>query len=353
MTLKKFNARASGGAVRSLGMTDDRRGREERKRSRPMPAFIPPMLATLVAAPFDDPDWSFEVKWDGFRVEAVVEGGAVRLWTRGQQDAARYFGPFLEPPAWISARQAIVDGEVIALDERGEPDFALLQARIKGQGSAGVATAFVYEVFDLLFLDGRSLLDEPLEARRRRLGDILRPDPRVRLSEDIAGEGMAFFEAAKARGLEGIMAKDRRSTYLPGKRSMAWQKIKIRPEQELVVGGWARGTGTAIDLGALLVGVYEDGELQYAGKVGAGFTADIRAELLAAIGPLAAEESPFATPPPRPVARTARWLRPELVIRAEFAGWTGDGLVRQAAYKGLDLGKDPRAVRREAPVTKP
>jgi bifunctional non-homologous end joining protein LigD len=315
-----------------------------------MPSFIPPMLATLVAAAFDDPDWRFEVKWDGFRVEAVVDGDAVRLWTRGEQDAARYFGPFLTPPTWISARQAIVDGEVIALDDRGEPDFALLQARIKGKGVEGAAGAFVYEVFDLLFVDGRSLLDEPLEERRRMLAEILLADPRVRLSEDIAGEGVAFFEAARVRGLEGIMAKDRRSTYLPGKRSMAWQKIKIRPEQELVLGGWARGTGSAVDLGALLVGVYQDGALRYAGKVGAGFTAGIRQELLAAIEPLAAVETPFVPPPPRAVARNALWLRPDLVIRAEFAGWTGDGLVRQASYKGLDHGKDPRSVRREVPA---
>ena len=315
-----------------------------------LPTFIPPMLATLVGAPFDDPDWQFEVKWDGFRVETVVDGADVRLLTRKQQDAARYFGPFLEPPDWIAARKAIVDGEVIALDDRGEPDFALLQARIKGGGREGVATPFVYDVFDLLFLDGRSLLDEPLEERRRLLGDVLRPDPRVRLSEDIAGDGLAFFEAAKVRGLEGIMAKDRRSTYLPGKRSMAWQKIKIRPEQELVVGGFTRGTGTAVDLGALLVGVYEHGALRYAGKVGAGFTSGIRTELLSAIEPLATDESPFATPPPRPVARSAQWLRPELVIRAEFAGWTGDGMVRQASYKGIDLGKDPRVVVRETPA---
>jgi bifunctional non-homologous end joining protein LigD len=312
-----------------------------------MPTFIPPMLATLVAAPFDGPDWTFEVKWDGFRVEAVLDRGRLRIWTRGQQDAAGYFGPFLEPADWIAADQAIVDGEVIALDDAGEPDFALLQARIKGKGRGGEATPFVYEVFDLMWLDGRSLLDEPLEVRRGLLKDVLRADPRVRLSEDIAENGLAFFEAAKERGLEGIMAKDRRSLYQPGKRSMAWQKVKIRPEQELVVGGWAKGTGKAVDLGALLVGVYEDGKLRYAGKVGAGFNDAIRGELLTALTPLASDEQPFADPPPRPVAKNALWLRPELVIRAEFAGWTGDGLVRQAAYKGLDLGKDPRKVRRE------
>jgi bifunctional non-homologous end joining protein LigD len=312
------------------------------------PGFIAPMLATLVAAPFDDPGWLFEVKWDGFRVEAVVDGDSVRLWTRGEQDASRYFGPFLDPPTWLAAKQAVVDGEVIALDDKGEPDFALLQARIKGRGGAE-PNPFVYEVFDLLHLDGRSLLDEPLEERRRLLASVLRADPRVRLSEHIEAGGIAFFEAARTRGLEGIMAKDRSSLYVPGKRTDRWQKVKIRPEQELVVGGWATGTGTAIDLGALLVGVYEDGELRYAGKVGAGFTADRRAELLSALAPLAAEASPFSPPVPRAAARDARWLRPELVVRAEFAGWTGDGLVRQAAYKGIELEKDPHKVIRERP----
>jgi len=314
----------------------------------PPPTFIPPMLATSAPAPFDDPKWQFEIKWDGFRVEAVIHGGDVRLWTRGQRDAARYFGKFLEPPTWISARDAVVDGEVIALDDRGEPDFGLLQAGIKGQRRGADATPFVYQVFDLLHMDGHSLLDEPLEERRRRLASIVRVGPRVRLSEHVHGDGVAFLEAARRRGLEGIMAKDRRSTYQPGERSMAWQKIKIRPEQELVVGGWATGVGSATDLGALLVGVYEGGALRYGGKIGAGFNGDAgRAELLAAMAPLAAAESPFEPAPPRAVIRTARWLRPELVIRAAFAGWTRDGLVRQAAYRGIDEEKDPRTVVRE------
>ena len=245
---------------------------------------------------------------------------------------------------------AVVDGEVIALDRHGEPDFALLQSRIKGRAApAADPNPFVYEVFDLLHLDGRSLLAEPLEERRRLLADILSADPRVRLSEHIERDGLAFYEAAKTRGLEGIMAKDRHSPYQPGMRTMSWRKVKIRPEQELVVGGWTRGIGAAADFGALLVGVYEAGTLSYAGKVGTGFTKDTRAELLGAIARLAADVSPFSPPPPRPVSKNALWLRPELVIRAEFAGWTSDGLVRQAAYKGFDLGKDPLAVRRELP----
>ena len=169
-----------------------------------MPTFIPPMNATLVAAAFDDPNWLFEVKWDGFRVEAVVDADAVRIWTRGGLDAGRYFGSFLEPATWIEAGQAIVDGEVIALDDAGEPDFARLQAGIKDRaGLRADSKLFLYEVFDLLHLDGRSLVAEPLEDRRRLLSEVLRPDPRVRLSEHVERDGLAFFTApgrAASRG---------------------------------------------------------------------------------------------------------------------------------------------------------
>ena len=280
-------------------------------RRTALPTFIPPMLATLVAAPFDSEDWTFEIKWDGFRVEAVIDHGRSRIWTRGQQDAAGYFDPSSTRSTGSRRMRAIVDGEVIALDDRGEPDFALLQARIKGKERGGQTTPFVYEVFDLMWLDGRSLLDEPLEVRRSLLKDVLRPDPRVRLSEDIAGEGLAFFRAAQERGLEGRHGQGPPLEIRTRRRTMAWQKIKIRPEQELVVGGWAKGTGKAVELGSL-VGVYEDGRLRYAGKVGAGFNDAIRADLLAAMANLATDEQPFAEPPPRPVSKNALWLKPQL-----------------------------------------
>ncbi len=316
----------------------------------PMPDFIDPMLATLVAEPFDDPDFLYEVKWDGFRVEAAVHGQDVRTWTRGRLDAERYFGPFLAPPTWIAAREAIVDGEVVALGPSGDPDFALLQARIRGSRSARAGIdGFVYQVFDLLWLDGRSLLDETLDERRRLLREVLVADPRVRLSEHTVGDGIVAYAAAQARGLEGIMAKDRRSPYRPGARSMDWRKVKIRPEQELVVGGYTLGKGYATHLGALHVGIYEDGALRYAGKIGAGYTKTTRAELRALLAPLETTDPPFEPAPPRRLGADATWVRPEIVIRADFAGWTGDGLVRQASYKGLDLGKDPRVVVREVP----
>jgi bifunctional non-homologous end joining protein LigD len=311
------------------------------------------MLATLVAGPFDDPDFLFEVKWDGFRIEAVVDRGAVRLYTRGGQAGEAYFGDAFAPPTWIDARTAVVDGEVVALGPDGEPDFALLQDRIKRRklDRPGVS-GLVYQVFDLLELDGRSLLAEPLDARKALLEGVIRPDPRVRYSGHVEGDGLAFYEAAKVRRLEGVMAKDRRSPYLPGKRSAAWQKVKIRPEQELVVGGWTAGKGAlAGTLGALHVGVYESGRLRYAGKVGSGFNRERRDDLLALLTPLAAADAAFEPAPPRRLVTGTTWVRPEVVVRAEFAGWTGDGLVRQAAFKGIDLGKDPRSVTREVAVS--
>ena len=321
----------------------------ERRRTQALPSYIEPMRATLVREPFDDPDWLFETKWDGFRVEALVGGGRVEIWTRGQQDASRYFGRFLEPPTWIKARRAIVDGEVVAFDGKGEPDFALLQQRIRQRTEPPADHRLVYEVFDLLELDGESLLERPLEERTTRLREILRDDPRVRYSDHVVGRGREVFAAAQERGLEGIVAKDRHSSYLPGRRTDRWRKIKVRPEQELIVGGWTRGTGYAAELAALLVGVHEDGELRYVGKVGSGFDTASRLELLAALQPLASDKPPFS-PAPKVRGSDLTWVDPRLVIRAEFAGWTGDGKVRQAAFKGIDRGKDPRKVIRERPA---
>ena len=221
--------------------------------------YVEPMLATLVREPFDDPDWLFETKWDGFRVEACIAGGEVRLWTRGRKDAAGYFGAFLSPPTWLDAEEAIIDGEVVALDEHGEPDFGLLQQRIGRSGAATADRRVVYQAFDLLYLDGSSLIDLPLEERKARLRAVVRDDHRVRVGDHVIGDGRAFFEAARERRLEGMVAKERHSPYLPGRRAATWLKVKIRPEQELVVVGWTTGIGYASDLGALLVGVNEGG----------------------------------------------------------------------------------------------
>ncbi len=325
-------------------------------REAPMPRFLEPMKATLATRPFRDEDWLFEVKWDGYRVEAVVRDGKVSLFTRNGHDAEVYFPRLLTPATWIEAREAIVDGEVVALDERGRPDFSLLQERISA-GRGGRPVALVFQAFDLLYLDGRSLLDVPLEQRKRLLALVVVPTPRVQVAAPIETEGIAFFEAARAQELEGIVAKHRRSRYEPGRRAPTWLKIKARPEQELVVGGWTPGEGSAKELGAVVVGVYDGERLRFAGKVGSGFDGRARKDLRARLEALEAEAPPFDPAPPQDDRGRwggdlagVRWARPELVIRAEIGGWSRDGHVRQTAYKGLEPGRDPREVVRERAV---
>lgn len=325
-------------------------------RAAPMPRYLEPMKATLASKPFRDQDWLFEVKWDGYRVEAVVRGGTVELFTRNGNDASAYFPRLLSPPTWIDAREAIVDGEVVALDEDGRSDFSLLQERISA-ARTGRQVPLVYQAFDLLYLDGRLLLDVPLEARKQLLEQVLRPTDRVRYASHVETEGTAFFEAAAAQGLEGVVAKQRRSRYEPGRRVTTWLKLKARPLQELVVGGWTPGEGTARELGALVVGVYEGERLRFAGKVGSGFDGRARRDLRSRLEALESDAPPFDPPPP-PDHRGrwggdlagVRWVRPELVVRAELGGWTRDGLVRQTSFKGLESGRDPREVVRERPV---
>ncbi|HEY7736912.1 MAG TPA: DNA ligase D [Candidatus Limnocylindrales bacterium] len=325
-------------------------------REAPMPAYLEPMAASLASKPFRDEDWLYEVKWDGYRVEAVIRAGKVRLFTRRGNDAETYFPKLLSPPSWIDAEDAIVDGEVVALDEDGAPDFSLLQERISAFRSAR-DVQLVYQAFDLLYHDGRLLTGVPLEERKKLLKLVLREHRRVRFASHVETEGLAFFEAARRQGIEGIVAKHRRSRYEPGRRATSWLKIKIRPEQELVVGGWTPGEGKASELGAVVVGVHEGKKLRFAGKVGSGFDARWRRELRKRLDELDTDTPPFDPPPPRDYRGRwggdlagVRWVRPELVIRAELGGWTREGIVRQTAFKGLELDRDPLTVVRERAV---
>jgi bifunctional non-homologous end joining protein LigD len=322
--------------------------------TEPMPDFIPPMKATLASEPFSDPDWLFEVKWDGYRVEAVLRDGRVRLYTRRRQDAANYFPDLADASGWIDATQAIVDGEVVALDEHGRPQFSLLQdhtgirtGRAPGGKRRSESAQIVYQAFDLLHLDGQSLLAVPLEERKRLLRSRLRPHPLVRYAGHVDTDGLAFFEAARRQELEGIVAKLRRSPYEPDRRSRSWLKLKVRGEQEVVVVGWLPGQGTHKDLGSLIVAVRSGERWVHAGQVGSGIDTRTRRELRQQLEESERPDSPL-DPPPR--LKDARWVEPRLVIRVEFAEWTADGLLRQAAYKGVEAGRDPRSVHRERAV---
>jgi bifunctional non-homologous end joining protein LigD len=320
----------------------------------PMPDFITPMRATLATEPFSDPDWLFEVKWDGYRVEAVIRDGRSRIWTRRRQDAATYFPDLAGEASWIEAREAIVDGEVVALDEAGRPQFSLLQdrtgirtGRAAGSRMPGPPAPIVYQAFDLLHLDGRSLLRVPLEERKRLLHSRLRPHPLVRYAGHVVADGIAFFTAAREQELEGIVAKLRRSPYEPDRRSRSWLKLKVRREQEVVVVGWLPGQGSHVELGSLILAVRSGDRWVHAGQVGSGLNARTRTSLRAQMEAIERVDSPLD---PAPRLKGARWVEPRIVIRVEFAEWTADGLLRQAAYKGIEPEKDPRSVRREREV---
>jgi bifunctional non-homologous end joining protein LigD len=333
--------------------------------SRPLaqPRFVEPMLATPGTAPFDGDDWLFEPKWDGYRLQAIVAGGKVLLRTRNGHDAGRLFPELLGPPAWLAAPEAIVDGEVVALDQDGRPDFSLLQARLGGGFSAsdlptspdaraaGRGAPLVFMAFDLPWCAGRSYLDVALEERKELLRLVLREHPRVRYGAHVARDGVAFFAAAAAQGLEGAMAKHRRSRYEAGRRSTAWLKLKVRPTQELVVGGYVPGRGSHRDLGSLLVGVMEGGLLRYAGRVGSGIDGPTRARLRAALDARARADHPFGdTPAGLAATPGAAWAEPEVVIRAEIGGWSRDGIVRQATFVEEAPLVDPATVERQEAV---
>ncbi|MEO7294519.1 MAG: DNA ligase D, partial [Candidatus Limnocylindria bacterium] len=346
--LERFHA----DAPRPVGDIDLSAARDER-----MPDFVEPMRATLADAPFSDPDWLFEIKWDGYRVLSVVRDGRARIWTRNQQDAARYFPDLAGPAPWIEAQQAIVDGEVVALDDQGRPSFSLLQdrtgirtGRAAGTKRPGPPAPVVYQAFDLLHLDGQSLLSVPLEERKRLLRSRLRPHPVVRYAGHVEGEGIAFTDAARAQELEGIVAKLRRSPYEPGRRARSWLKIKLRREQEVVVVGWLTGQGTHRDLGSLIVAVRSGDRWAHAGQVGSGIDTRTRHELRAALDALARDASVLD---PVPRLKGPHWVEPRLVIRIEFADWTADNLLRQAAFKGIEIGRAAASVRRERAVDTP
>jgi len=314
-----------------------------------------PMLASLVDAPLEDPQLVYEPKYDGIRAVAEVSPGGVHLWSRLGNDKTGQFpeiaGVLTKWAARLDA-PVVLDGEIVALDERGAPTgFQQLQGRIhssappRASTSSGPRTAFI--LFDLLQEGRRDLRERTLTERRAALERLFgRTKPGVlRLSEIVNGDGRALYKRALDEGWEGLIAKRADSRYLPGKRTSDWRKIKIVHEQEFVVGGWTEPRQTRSFFGALLLGVYDGGRLVYTGHIGTGFDERELARLMALLRPIEIDECPFAERPK--TNEPAHWVKPRLVAQVKFTEWTADGSLRHPVYLGLRDDKKPTDVHRE------
>ena len=318
----------------------------------PMPEHVVPMLARLAEMPANEDDWGFEVKWDGIR--AVLYSGKrkadVTLENRNLRDITFKY-PELHR---LGGLNAIVDAEIVALDENGRPSFELLQGRMHLSTEAAVRNRMNdipvrFMAFDLIWLGGRDLTGVPYEERRAALEALDLNDDCWQTPAWRQGEGSALLEAARVQALEGVMAKRLGSPYCPGKRTRDWLKIKAKMSQELVIGGWLPGEGRRLKtLGALLLGYYDDGVFRFAGRAGTGFKEKDLTMLMKELKARERDSSPF-TPPPAP-PRQALFVEPELVAEVEFTEWTREGIMRQPAYKGLRDDKPAESVVREVPL---
>lgn len=306
-----------------------------------MPHGIQPMLATLVDQPFDRPDWIYEIKWDGFRAIAEIENDARRTVAFYSRKLNSFHDKFPQVYEALKAirRRMVLDGEVVALDESGMPSFQ------KIQNAAGNQDNLVYYVFDLLYVDGYDLRGLPQIERKRLLKAVLPESDRIRYCDHVIGQGTEFFRLAATRGLEGVIAKKADTPYLSGKRSEAWLKIKTQQRQEVIITGFTEPRGGRKYFGALVLGVYEDERLIYAGHTGTGFDEKELKLLHDKLCKLESGIMPYAKKPRTRMPVT--WVRPELVCEVAFTEWTRDGSMRHPVYMGLRPDKDPRDVRRE------
>ncbi len=321
---------------------------DEIEGGAPLPAFVPPSLATLREQAPSGPKWLHEVKFDGYRIQARLDHGDVRLLTRKGLDWTEKFPNVARAVAALPATTALIDGEIVIEDENGISSFSGLQAALK----AGERERFVYYVFDLLHRDGRDLVGAPLIERKHALEALLgrrkAPGP-IRYSEHFATDGSEMLAHACDLHLEGIVSKRADAAYSPG-RSENFIKTKCANAQEFVVGGFVPSTVLARAVGSLVVGYYEQGELVYAGRMGTGYTREIAADLYKRLHPLERPKPPFDRMPATERRRDTHWVEPRLVIESEFRGWTADKLVRQAAFKGVREDKPVAEVVREVPA---
>lgn len=316
-----------------------------------IPRDIRPMLAVAGVLPADDDNWSYEVKWDGVRALVTVEGGRLTVTSRNGNDVTASY-PELAPLAThLGDRRLLLDGEVVAFNAGGRSDFGRLQARMH-VGNPGAAllrsTPVQLLLFDLLHLDGTSLLSQTYDERREALKSLKLNSAHWSVPPAFAGDGQALLDATRAQGLEGIIAKRRDGKYLPGKRSESWRKVKHIRRTSAVIAGWKPGEGgRAGRIGSLLLGVQGEDGLEYAGHVGTGFTAATLSMLGELLAPLRRDDSPFADPIPRMYSKDAVWVEPRLVAEIDYTEWTKDGRLRNPSYKGLRDDFDPKDVVRE------
>jgi bifunctional non-homologous end joining protein LigD len=305
-----------------------------------MPTQVEPMLASLAEAAFDRAGWFFEIKWDGFRGIAETHRGSARLYSRHNLDYADEFAPIVRDLEKLPF-EAVLDGEIVVVDDNGRATFELLQEyRDSGKGS------LLYYVYDLLYLEGFDLQKLPLERRKAILKQILPANNRIRFSNHVEEHGIALYKQALAVDVEGVIAKSKASLYRQGARSDEWLKIKTHRRQEAVIGGFTEPRGGRKNLGALLLGVYDAGDLIYVGHTGGGFDEKQLENLHARLQPLVRQTSPFKNTPPKTNA-PATWVEPQIVCEIRFADWTFDGVMRQPVFMGLREDREARQVRRE------
>jgi bifunctional non-homologous end joining protein LigD len=320
------------------------------------PQFIEPMKARLVDEPPRHGDWLYELKFDGIRAIAVKNGKKVSLISRNENKLDGRFPEIAAAVKDLPVRECVIDGEVVALDEEGRSSFQLLQAL----EMEGRKAPLRFYVFDLLQLDGKSLLGLPLEQRKQVLAKICEDvgDP-VRYSGEISGDVKSLLAEVKRRGLEGLIAKQRNSVYEPGRRTGAWIKLKCVNDQEFVIGGYTPPGGSRKYFGAILVGYYDNGKLKFAGKVGSGFTGKSLSMLYKKFREEERDDSPFVDLPSKQggewvqgitpsMMKKMHWVNPKFVAEIKFAEWTRDGKLRQPVFLGVREDKSATEVKREA-----
>jgi bifunctional non-homologous end joining protein LigD len=316
-------------------------------RKARMPEVIHPMLATLVDDPFSNPEWIFETKWDGFRSICFVRNGRARFVSRNQIEMTPQYPELENVGKQLAAKEAILDGEIVALDKDGMPRFQLLQPRVGRKSGIDALRGkgqIVYYVFDLLYVDGYDLMPCAVVERKAVLQNILRPASFIKLSEHIVGDGEAFFKQIEKFHLEGMIAKRAASPYVQ-KRSKDWLKVKTVLRSEVVVGGYTEPRGSRSYFGALVVGLYRDRELHYVAHVGGGFNHRTLAEIYKLMQPLKTKQSPFVDAPK--TNEPVQWIKPKLVAEVKFSEWTADHRMRHPIFIGLRDDKKPEDCRFE------